>query len=114
MVANPYSWLNLTNLLFIDGPAGVGYSVNNDPSFVYNDKNTAQDSLDALNDFFTNKFPEYLPNPLYLTGESYAGKYIPDLAIQINNFNVMNKDKAMNLKGILLGNPAMNFKSGSL
>jgi serine carboxypeptidase-like clade 2 len=57
LTQNPFSWLNLTNLLFIDGPAGVGFSVNKDPNYKYNDKNTAQDSLDALIDFFTNKFP---------------------------------------------------------
>ena len=59
LIQNNFSWLNLTNLLFIDGPAGVGYSVNNDPDFIYNDKNVAQDNLDALVNFFTDKFPEY-------------------------------------------------------
>jgi len=54
--------------LFIDNPAGVGYSINKDSKFVYNDKNTAQDTMDALVDFFTSKFPEYLPNQFYLTG----------------------------------------------
>lgn len=68
LVANPYSWLTLSNLLFIDNPAGVGYSVNSDPDYVQNDKNTAEDSMDALDDFFTNKFPEYLPNPFYISG----------------------------------------------
>jgi carboxypeptidase C (cathepsin A) len=66
-VANPYSWLNLANLLFIDNPAGVGYSINTDPTYVHNDKNTAQDTMDALVDFFA-KFPEYLPNPFYISG----------------------------------------------
>ena len=69
--------------------------------------------MDALVDFF-NKFPEYLPNPFYISGESYAGKYIPDLTLQIYNYNSMTKDKQINIKGILLGNPAMNFKGGSM
>ena len=35
---------------------------------MYNDKNTAQDTMDALVDFFVNKFPEYLTNPFYISG----------------------------------------------
>jgi serine carboxypeptidase-like clade II len=69
LLSNSYSWLNLTNLLFIDGPVGVGFSPNNDPDFVYNDKNTAKDNLDALLNFFsTDKFPEYKKSEFYLTG----------------------------------------------
>ncbi len=80
---------------------------------MHNDKNTAQDTIDALVSFF-GKFPEYLPNAFYIAGESYAGKYIPDLTLQIYNYNTMAKDKQINIKGILLGNPAVNFRSGSL
>jgi carboxypeptidase C (cathepsin A) len=47
-------------------------------------------------------------------GESYAGKYIPDLAIKIKNFNAINPDRKIDLRGILLGNPAINFMEGSL
>lgn len=113
LVFNPYHWLQYTNLLFIDSPAGVGYSINNDPTYVFNDKNTVKDNLDVLVDFFTNKFPEYLANPFYLSGESYAGKYIPDLAKAIYSNNLIS-DLKINLKGLLIGNPAMTFKSGSL
>lgn len=80
---------------------------------MHNDKNTAQDTIDALANFFV-KFPEYLPNSFYIAGESYAGKYIPDLTLQIYNYNTMAKDKQINIKGIMLGNPAVNFRAGSL
>jgi len=109
LIKNNFSWLNLTNLLFIDSPAGVGYSINNDPDYIYNDRNTATDNIDALTYFFKEKFPEYLANKFYITGESYAGKYIPDLALQVKNYNAVNVNKRINLQGILLGNPAINF-----
>lgn len=82
---NKFGWLNLTNLLFIDSPAGVGFSINNDPKYQYNDANTLKDNLFALQFFFTNKFPNYAQSKFYIAGESYAGKYIPDLALKILN-----------------------------
>lgn len=53
---NPYSWDKLSHLLFIESPAGVGFSINTDPSFKYNDPTTVIDNFDALLDFFV-KYP---------------------------------------------------------
>ena len=51
----------------------------------------AADNHEALRYFF-KMFPEYSQNELYLTGESYAGIYIPTLA------NVVMKDSSLNFK----------------
>lgn len=83
MSENPYSWHKQSNLLFIETPAGVGYSVNSDSSFSYNDETTAEDTFSAVLNFFT-KFSSHAKRPLWLAGESYAGKYIPDLAKRID------------------------------
>ena len=32
-------------MIYLEAPAGVGFSTNDDPSFLYNDNNTANDSL---------------------------------------------------------------------
>lgn len=92
-------------MLFIDAPAGTGFSINNDNKFVYNDPNTASDNLYALKYFFRSKFPEYINNTFYLAGESYAGKYIPDLALGILN----EKPQTIQLKGVLIGNGILSF-----
>lgn len=111
LTANPYSWLSKANLLFIDAPAGVGYSTNTDTKYEFNDENTAKDNLDALKQFFTRKFPEYADNFFYMAGESYAGRMIPDLALAILGYNQNQPPKPINLKGILLANPVFSFEN---
>ena len=56
LTENPHSWHTVSNLLFIESPAGVGYSYNLNKTFVYNDAITAHDNFDALLNFF-QKFP---------------------------------------------------------
>lgn len=51
----------------------------------------AQNNFEALKDFF-RLFPEYKDNKLFLTGESYAGIYIPTLAVLVM------QDPSMNLQ----------------
>ena len=87
LTKNDFGWNKVSNLLFIDNPPGVGFSVNKDASYVYNDDNTANDTLDALIYFFTVKYPKFINRTFYIAGESYAGKYIPDLAVRIHRRN---------------------------
>lgn len=79
----------------------------------YKKGNTCQDNFDALQDFF-KKYSEYLPNQFWIAGESYAGKYIPDLAVQIDKFNTRAQAGVINFKGILVGNGVMSFEDGQL
>lgn len=63
---NPYSWNNNANLLYIESPGGVGFSV--DKRGLKNDDGTvAEDNYLALLAFFA-KFPNLKKNDLYLTG----------------------------------------------
>jgi len=36
---------------------------------------------------FYNRFPEFKNRPLFITGESYAGHYIPSIASYIHSQN---------------------------
>ncbi len=68
LTQNPHSWHTISNLLFVDAPPGVGHSVAGDASYIYNDQNTAEDNLNALVDFFINKFPSYKTKNIFLAG----------------------------------------------
>ncbi|KAK1360031.1 Carboxypeptidase [Heracleum sosnowskyi] len=107
LIKNNCSWNSEANMLYFETPAGVGFSYSTNSSETkVNDVLTARDNLVFLKRWFI-KFPQYKKRDLFLMGESYAGHYIPHLAqlmIQSNN-----KQKVFNLKGIALGNPALEF-----
>ncbi|KAE8125151.1 hypothetical protein FH972_019985 [Carpinus fangiana] len=107
LVRNSYSWNKEANVLYLESPAGVGFSYSANKSFYdsVNDELTAQDNLVFLERWFT-KFPEYKGREFFITGESYAGHYVPQLA----NLIIQSKAK-FNLKGIAIGNPLLEFNT---
>ncbi|XP_044520039.1 lysosomal protective protein isoform X1 [Gracilinanus agilis] len=94
---NPYSWNLNASVLYLESPAGVGFSYSDDKNYVTNDTEVAQNNYEALQEFF-RLFPEFSSNQLFLTGESYAGIYIPTLAMLVM------QDPSMNLQGLAVGN----------
>ncbi len=65
--------------------------------------------MEALLDFF-KKYPEYKTNKFFIAGESYAGKYIPDLAVLIDKYNLKQQaSNRINLVAIMVGNGVMSF-----
>ncbi|KAK2981083.1 hypothetical protein RJ640_012038 [Escallonia rubra] len=107
LVKNEYSWNKEANMLYLESPAGVGYSYSANKSFYdsVDDDMTARDNLVFLERWF-DKFPEYKNRDFLITGESYAGHYVPQLAHLI----VQSKVK-FNLKGIAIGNPLLEFNA---
>lgn len=101
---NQYAWTTKANMLYLESPKGVGFSYCDDAKSssecVNTDESTAQDSYEFLVNFF-DAFPEYKSNPFYITGESYAGIYIPMLMDQIRTDS---KSASLNFKGSAIGN----------
>ncbi|MCO5548301.1 hypothetical protein L7F22_001758 [Adiantum nelumboides] len=102
---NYYSWNKVSNILFVDSPAGVGWSYSNTSTDYssFGDAETAQDSLAFLLGWL-ELFPEYKNSNFYISGESYAGHYVPQLASLVLAYKGSDGYK-FNLKGIAIGNP---------
>ncbi|KAK3034150.1 hypothetical protein RJ639_033493, partial [Escallonia herrerae] len=80
---NPYSWSKVSSVIYLDSPAGVGFSYSENTSiYVNGDLQTASDTHTFLLKWF-ELFPEFVANPFYIAGESYAGIYVPTLASNV-------------------------------
>ena len=88
-------------MVWVDQPAGTGFSPG--PPSVKNEHDVAN----QFNDFFKNFVETFdlQKRKVYLTGESYAGQYIPYIAE-----NMLNRDDHTyyNLKGVQINDPSIN------
>ncbi|XP_042052075.1 serine carboxypeptidase-like 45 isoform X1 [Salvia splendens] len=107
LVKNHYSWNKVANMLYLESPAGVGFSYSTNQSFYQsvNDDMTARDNLVFLENWF-KRFPEFNNREFYISGESYGGHYVP----QLGHLILQSKAK-INLKGIAIGNPLLEFNT---
>lgn len=111
---NDHSWNKFSNMLYIESPAGVGFSECKafKECHSYDDDQSAADNLLAVLRWF-EKFPEFKQHELFISGESYAGIYVPYLSYDIHQHNEMFKDDdnvfKPNLKGFMVGNGVTNY-----
>ena len=100
---NPHSWTEAAHVLWLDQPAGVGYSYGDE-----NDNGEEMVGEDAYYFFqaFFKAHPEYAENPLYIIGESYGGHYVPAISHRIwkGNQNLCDDCIALNYAGLAIGN----------
>jgi carboxypeptidase C (cathepsin A) len=104
LIPRPYSWNRLANILYLESPAGVGFSYSNTSSdyTANSDTQTAADNYNAIQAFLA-KYPQYRNNDFYISGESYAGVYVPSTAVAVVTGNQQGNPQ-INLKGIMVGN----------
>ena len=114
---NPYTWNTKYAMLFIDNPVGAGFSfTDSSEGFSTDEFEVSENLYQALSQFFT-VFSQYSRNPFYVTGESYAGKYVPATAYRIHVERKSNPGAACcNLAGFALGDglmdPMFQFTTG--
>jgi vitellogenic carboxypeptidase-like protein len=98
-----YSWHLNHNLIYIDNPVGTGFSFTDD-GYSKNEKEVGHNLYEGLKQFFT-LFEELQPNDFFVTGESYAGKYVPAVSYTIHEENKRKENNPkINLQGLAIGN----------
>ena len=104
LVPNPYSWNKRANVLYVDQPGTTGFStVQNTLGYPTDESSVAADMITFLQGFYA-QYPQYKNLPFYITGESYAGHYIPATAAAIVTANKQNPPFVIPLRAIAVGN----------
>ncbi|KAH9873230.1 hypothetical protein J1614_005628 [Plenodomus biglobosus] len=99
-VKNPWSWSNLTNMVWVEQPVGTGFTQGNPTA-------TSQEEIaEEFVGFFKNFVDTFGLNnrKIYITGESYAGRYVPYIADAMLN---KNDTEYYNVKGVMFYDPSI-------
>lgn len=98
---NPFSWTTRANVMWVDQPPGTGFSKG---SYDHDEDGVAEDMYQFLQVFF-QALPQYSKS-FWVTGESYAGHYVPAVTSRIvsGNRDLAPGDVEIPLKGLAVGN----------
>ncbi|KAJ6395307.1 hypothetical protein OIU77_020548 [Salix suchowensis] len=112
---NDYGWDKASNIIFVDQPTGTGFSYTTEETDIRHDETgVSNDLYDFLQAFF-KEHPQLAKNEFYITGESYAGHYIPAFASRVHQGNKKKEGIHINLKGFAIGNgltqPEIQYKA---
>uniref|UniRef100_A0A2P2L1A0 Carboxypeptidase n=1 Tax=Rhizophora mucronata TaxID=61149 RepID=A0A2P2L1A0_RHIMU len=102
---NLASWNRIFGLIFLDNPIGAGFSIASGTEDIPRDQHAVARHLFAAITGFIELDPGFKDRPIYVTGESYAGKYVPAIGYYILKKNTkLPVSKQVNLKGVAIGN----------
>ena len=100
--ARKTTWIQKTNVLFIDSPVGAGFSYVTDPvAYTRNVTQIADDLLVVFKAFLKN-LTIFEDAPFYIFGESYGGKMAAEFGQRLYE-TIERKEIKCNFKGVALG-----------
>jgi len=102
-ITNPYSWNSNATVIYIDQPAGTGFSYGLGVDST--ETGVARDMYNFLQAFMKGH-PQFAHLPFFAVGESYAGHYIPAVTHKIweENNDLAPGAVKINLRGTAVGN----------
>jgi len=95
--SNNLTWTKHYNVIAIDNPVGSGFSYTEKGGWITTEEEMRREYYAGLSGFM-DMHEEYRTNPIWVCGESYGGKYVPNVAFEIHNRG------ELNLKGVIIGN----------
>lgn len=105
LVLRQHSWTKVANIIFLDLPAGTGFSY----SKTKTDSRQSTWKLVHNAHQFLRKWlidhPKFLSNEVYIAGDSYSGITVPIIVQEISYGNEGGLQPWINLQGYILGNP---------
>ncbi|KAI0338858.1 alpha/beta-hydrolase [Trametopsis cervina] len=106
LTKNQYAWSGLVDYFWIDQPVGVGFSTADANGYAADETQVAQDFVGFLSNL-VQVFPSLQTRPFLLTGESYAGRYIPYISKALLSM----PKPPVNLSKLAIGNPGLGSNS---
>ncbi|ORY14940.1 carboxypeptidase cpdS precursor [Clohesyomyces aquaticus] len=99
-VYNPWTWVNLTNMVWVEQPVGTGFTQGTPTA------NSTEEAAQQFLGFLKNFIDTFglCNRTIYIAGESYAGKYIPyfaDAMLQADD------KEYYDVKGIMIYDPSV-------
>ncbi|XP_051200958.1 serine carboxypeptidase-like 18 isoform X3 [Lolium perenne] len=105
LLYKPASWTQVSNVIFVDSPAGTGFSYDTTGNRTIPSDTIVIQQLHTFLQTWFDEHPQFLPNPFYVAGDSYSGIIIPPLAMKIAKGIEYGDERLINLKGVIAGNP---------
>ena len=99
------TWIQKANVVYPDFPLGVGFSTVTGKKLSRVGKQ-AQEQILIFFQKFLQKYPEYKKRPLYLTGASYAGHWVPYAASVLK----YSKNPDINVQGFYITDDLIDTK----
>ncbi|KAJ7831716.1 alpha/beta-hydrolase [Mycena olivaceomarginata] len=103
---NEFSWNSLADTIWVDQPVGTGFSTSDSTGYVPDEDQTGEDFIGFLSNL-VKVFPSLATRPLFLTGESYAGMYIPYITKHI----FQHSNPPVNLRKIAIGDGSLGSQA---
>jgi carboxypeptidase C (cathepsin A) len=104
---NRFSWNEAADIVFVEQPIRTGYSTAaNGAPIIHSEKQVARDFHNFLKSFL-RVFTDLADAEVYISGESYAGMYIPSIAEYIVKAQLSDAGVSypyINLQGVAIGN----------
>ncbi|KAJ9561088.1 hypothetical protein OSB04_006248 [Centaurea solstitialis] len=110
---DPNSWTKVASVIYLDAPTLTGYSYTKTSEAIRSsDTLSASQTVEFIRKFVGNH-PNYLNNPMYVTGISYSGIVIPIITEELYRGNEEGLEPNVNIKGYMAGNP-LTDKAGDV